>query len=128
MAIFYGKPKFLEYFLDNGADIKRPPESITEIKMMGKEDDSKVAEMYRKTPFMMQAAAVGNVDCFNYLIRKGSPITASGHFGFSPKKKNGLTSNPLGAAAFYGHQTLMKVLMGKTRHMNIDFETVEKAD
>ena len=76
----------------------------------------------------MQAASVGTLDCLKLLEKKGCFISAVGHIGFSPKKRNNIHSNVIGAAAYYGNQSMLKYLMTKLRSVNINYQAQERVD
>ena len=66
---------------------------------------------YRPKPFIIQAASEGDVDCFKLLLDYGCQLNETGFICFSPKEKNEVSSNVIGAAAFKGHVDLMKYVM-----------------
>lgn len=56
VSIFYNKPKLLEYFIEKGADLKNPPESITPVQSMptgGDVSENELGKRYRKTPYIV---------------------------------------------------------------------------
>ena len=128
LSIFYRKPKLVEFFFKNGADIKNPPESISPSSLQGTEEEDEMLKYYRRTPFLLQAVCIGDLDCVRVVEAFKGSYSELGHIGFSSKKKNSISNHALAAAAFYGSQNLLKYLLQKKRLMNVDLKTVEKAD
>jgi hypothetical protein len=55
------------------------------------------------TPLVILSAISGNIELLEYLISNKVDLKQTGHICISPKKKNSVVSNILGAAAYYGH-------------------------
>jgi hypothetical protein len=53
LSIYYNNPRLLEYFFKEGADVKRPPESITPSQVVDEDDGTSISRIYRQTPFMI---------------------------------------------------------------------------
>lgn len=83
---------------------------------------------YRRTPFLLQAVCIGDIDCVRVVEGFKGSYAEQGHIGFTPKKKNAISNHAIAAAAFYGSQNLLKYLLQKKRLMNVDLKTIEKAD
>jgi hypothetical protein len=60
----------LEYYIEKGANINLPPDNVGKLYI----DHSKHSE-YRISPFIVQAACHGNLDCFKTLIKHGLKYT-----------------------------------------------------
>ena len=106
----------LEFFIDKGADIRHPPETVSKVHS----EKNKESENYRKAPFIIQAASAGSIDAFKFLLQKGLQINEDGFVCFSRKRKNQVISNVIGAAAYHGHSKLVKQLMKSTHILNMD--------
>jgi ankyrin repeat protein len=128
LSIFYQQPKLVEFFFKSGADIRNPPDSITQSQLQGSDKEEEMLKKYRRTPFLLQAVCVGDIDCVRVVEGFQGSFTEHGHIGFSPKKKNAISNHAIAAAAYYGSQNLLKYLLQKKRLMNIDLKTVEKTD
>jgi hypothetical protein len=77
-------------------------------------DPKKLSENYRKSPFILQAAAAGDIYCFQTLIAAGCKLNDVGFVCLSKKKRNFVVSNVVGAACFYGsHEIVRKQLESK---------------
>ena len=101
-----------------------PPDKVAPLYT----DGSKTRE-YRKSPFVIQAAAHNTTECLNIIIRNGGKITEHGFVGLSRKKKNQVTSNAIGAAAFNGSVDVLKFLMGRNGNLlNINHPSSEVLD
>ena len=69
--------------------------------------DLKGNDVYRKSPFIIQAASYGDLDCFRTLLAVGCKLTDHGYICLSKKKKNQVISNVVGAAAFNGNKDIL---------------------
>lgn len=128
LSIFYRKPKLVDFFFKNGADIKNPPDSITPSQLPGSEDEQEMLKQYRRTPFLLQAVCIGDLDCVRVVEAFKGSYSEHGHIVFTPKKKNSISNHAIAAAAFYGSQNMLKYLLQKKRLMNVDLKSVEKTD
>ena len=95
----------LKLFLSKGARVDNPPDKVSKMSS----DPKKLSENYRKSPFIIQAACSGDIYCFKTLLTQGCKITEQGFICLSPKKKNQVITNVIGAAAYYGSQELLKM-------------------
>ncbi|CDW79057.1 ankyrin repeat domain-containing [Stylonychia lemnae] len=124
-AVSFNQPKMLEYYIEKGAKVDMPPETVGKLYT----DTSKHQE-YRKAPFIIQAAAIASWDVFNILLKKGCKITEQGYIGLSKKRKNQVISNVIGAAAYNGRAEILKNLVGKHHSglLFVDHPSTEKLD
>jgi hypothetical protein len=122
-AIQFEKNDMLQYYISKGANVELPPESVSKLYI----DHSKKPE-YRKSPFVIQAACQGDVDCFETLLKSGCRLGEAGFIGFSKKRKNLVISNILGAAAFNGSTKIVKYMLKKPASAGLDFLASEKKD
>ena len=100
-----------------------PPESVSKLYI----DHSKRPE-YRKSPFIIQAACQGDVNCFETLLKNGCRLGETGFIGFSKKRKNLVISNILGAASFNGSTKIVKYMLKKPASAGLDYLASEKKD
>ena len=122
-AIQFEKNDMLQYYISKGANVDLPPESVSKLYI----DHSKKPE-YRKSPFVIQAACQGDVDCFETLLKNGCRLGETGFIGFSKKRKNLVISNILGAAAFNGSTKIVKYMLKKPASAGLDYLASEKKD
>jgi hypothetical protein len=90
----------VEHFINKGADLMSPPESVHG-------DDQ-----YRRTPFVISAAQSGDWDTLQGVCQNGGSLADTGFICFSKKRKNLVTSNVLGCAAWGGKSLLLKKVIG----------------
>ena len=63
----------------------------------------------------------------SYLLEKDQSFKLVGHIGYSPKKKNSVISNVVGAAAYHGAQSVLDFAFSlKSEDINFEHKTVEK--
>ncbi len=85
-----------------------PPDTVSKLYI-----DHERKPEYRKSPFIIQAAAQGDVECYETLISSGCKESDTGFIGFSRKRKNQVISNVIGAAAFHGSNKVLKHILKK---------------
>jgi len=88
LAVKHGRSELVEHFLQKGANIMNPPETV-----QGNEE-------YRKTPFSIQASEAGDQATFDLIMSSGGSLLDCGPIGFSKKRKNMVISNVIGSLAF----------------------------
>jgi len=75
-------------------------------------DSADKNEVYRSTPFVIQAAQSGNVETLRHLTDEGEcDLTERGHIVLSRSRLNSVTSNVIGAAAYYGKPKMLARLL-----------------
>mmetsp|Transcript_108136 Transcript_108136/g.149430 ORF Transcript_108136/g.149430 Transcript_108136/m.149430 type:complete len:136 (-) Transcript_108136:1689-2096(-) len=106
-AVQCGNNDLVQYYIEKGARVQNPPQSVVSAITGGKSD------AYRHSPYIIQAACNGDIDVFQTLLKNGANIFDTGHICLSRKKKNSVESNVIGAASFYGNIKILKLAMGK---------------
>jgi hypothetical protein len=76
-------------------------------------DTKGFSETYRKSPFIIQAACAGDAEVFKTLLALNATIYDSGYICLSKKRKNQVSSNVLGAAAYHGNSNIIKSYIKK---------------
>ena len=80
-------------------------------------------------PFALMAGIGGDIQIFEYLLKKGliPELNVSGVIGLTKKYKNIFNSNIIGACAYYGNDKLLEYLLKNYRsELDINFITTEK--
>jgi ankyrin repeat protein len=122
-AIAFEKADMLQFYISKGAKVDLPPDTVSKLYI----DHDRKPE-YRKSPFIIQAAAQGDVECYNTLLNNGCKAEGeSGFIGFSRKRKNQIISNVVGAAAFNGSNKILKKIL-KESTKDINYLSTEKKD
>ena len=112
----------LLYYIEKGAKVDMPPDQVSKLYT----DGTRTHE-YRKSPFIIQAACAGSMDCFNTVLKNGGKITEQGYILLSRKKKNQVVSNAIGAAASHASIDILKNLMSRSSGvLNINHLASEK--
>lgn len=62
-------------------------------------------------PLLILSAIGGSIEIFDYILKKGGDITQVGHIGLSPKRKNSIVSNVIGAASYYKRPYILSYLL-----------------
>lgn len=115
-ACFHGKRDLVELLIKKGADIMNAPGAIP--------DDPK----YRRSPFMLQAAASGSIETIECVLEHGGAIADRGFITLSKKKKNQVVSNVIGCAAFHGRKKLLEHVLRRVDKSYLEFKAVETQD
>jgi hypothetical protein len=118
----YGKLDLLKLYVSRGARLDHPPDTISKAPV------DKKSENYRKSPFLIQACCYSNPDVVKYLVSQGCKLTENGCIGLSKKRKNHVTSNVLGAAAYNGNDQVLKYLLSALNVLNVNLPATEKSD
>lgn len=96
------------------------------------QNDSEWYETYRKSPFVLQAAAKGNLDSLQLLLQSGRQLTEVGHICLSRRRRNSVVSNLIGCAAYYGSSQVLKFALARlTPKIQVDqvnFTALESQD
>jgi len=122
-AIAFEKADMLQFYISKGAKVDLPPDTVSKLYI-----DHERKPEYRKSPFIIQAAAQGDVECYNTLLNNGCKAEGeTGFIGFSRKRKNQIISNVVGAAAFNGSNKILKRIL-KESTKDINFLSTEKKD
>lgn len=115
-AAFHGKAEIVDMFVEKGADIHNPPEDISG-------DDS-----YRRTPHVITACISGDIPTLEAVLRAGGAINEKGFITFSKKRKNLVSSNVIGAAAYWGKTRMLSHLLTNCASSYLNFEATEELD
>jgi hypothetical protein len=110
-----GKRDIAEHFINKGADIMSPPNTL-----FGD-------EQYRRTPFVISAAQSGDWDTLQGVCQNGGSLADTGFICFSKKRKNLVNSNVLGCAAWAGKNLLLKKVIGSLRS-TLETAVIEQPD
>lgn len=122
-ALAFEKADMLKFYISKGANVDMPPDTVSKLYI-----DHERKPEYRKSPFIIQAAAQGDLECYETLIQHGCKTTDTGFIGFSRKRKNQVISNVTGAAAFNGSNKVLKHILKKPALANINHLSTEKKD
>lgn len=122
-ALAFEKPDMLKFYISKGANVQLPPDTVSKLYI-----DHERKPEYRKSPFIIQAAAQGSLECYDILIQSGCKASEIGFIGFSRKRKNQVISNVTGAAAFNGSNKILKQILKKPALANINYLSTEKKD
>merc|ERR1712226_1643148 len=100
-AIAIGKSDIVNFMLDTlGADPSIVPVKL-DLDMFASARGKN--ELYRQSPFIIQAAASGNWETFKaFSNRDECDIETRGHIVLSRARFNAVSSNVIGAAAYFG--------------------------
>ena len=77
-AIALKQPDTVAMLIGKGVDLTKPPPVIPEMNTM-----PEAHKMYRKAPFIIQAAVTGCLPIVKNLVAAGCSLTDVGHIGFS---------------------------------------------
>jgi hypothetical protein len=91
ITIMNDKYEIIPNLLKKGASILSPPESV------------QGEDWYRKSPYIIQASKSGSTEMINTLIQNGANLEDVGFICHSKKKKNSVSSNFVGCAAYHGN-------------------------
>lgn len=109
IIIINDKHEIIPNLVKKGASVSSPPESI------------QGEDWYRKSPFIIQAAKKGKMEMINTLIKHGSKLDEVGFICHSKKKKNSVSSNFVGCAAYHGNLELLKSFQQKFDNKALEF-------
>jgi ankyrin repeat protein len=115
-AAFHGRADIVDLLVDRGSDIHNPPDAI-------KGEDS-----YRKTSHLITAVVGGDVPTLEAVMRAGRSINDRGFITFSKKRKNLVTSNIVGAAAYWGKKKMLAHLLENVSASYLNAEAIEDTD
>jgi ankyrin repeat protein len=72
----------VQLFLERGAQLDLPPDTVTNLYTDSKD------YVYRKAPFLIQAACADSVEVFKTIFSKSEKIYETGFICLSKKKRN----------------------------------------
>ena len=82
-SIYCGKPEFVRMLIKKNVDLTKPPKKVGPIGV-----DYEVESNYIETPYVLQAAAAGNVDTMKELLKAGLDLTPCAPIGLSRARRN----------------------------------------
>lgn len=83
---------------------------------------------YRKSPFIIQAACAGEIKSIGHLIAAGLNFDEVGHICLTKRRQNTVKSNVIGAAAYHGHDEMLRCLLDTVHGGILEAKSIEKAD
>lgn len=87
-----------------------------------------ISEKYRQAPWIIQAACAGDVPVIKAFLEGGCQLTEVGHICISKRRMNSVTSNVIGAAAYYGQDKALKFFLKELGRDFVDVKAIETAD
>lgn len=110
LAILHDNIDVVKHIIEkNGFSIFLPL-TVNPLSVYGDVNQNKEELNLVDIPLLILAAIGGSIEIFNYLLKKGADMKQIGHITLSPKKRNSVISNVLGAAAFYERSSLLEYL------------------
>ena len=107
----------VEMLLAKGATLMTPPESIPQL-----------CETYRRTPYLFQAIKRRDAKLVDFVMNKtGRKIDEEGVVCLSRKRRQLVTSNVLGATAYYGLTPVLQAFL-KDKLVTIEHPATESPD
>lgn len=124
-AIHYKNSAIVKHVIMKGFKLENPPSSIdvmTEAPAMDRD--------YRPTPYIIQAITSSSLEIVKILLAAGCTLDAFGHIGFSASRRNAVSSNVLGAAAYHNKLEMVDFILGKVQNVEqmINVKAVETAN
>ena len=113
----------LKFYIEKGAQVDFPPDKVSKLYI----DQSSTSE-YRSSPFIIQAACLGDIECFEVLVKHGCKITDHGFIGLSKKRRNQVISNIVGAAAYNNSTKILQAMLKKKSLADINHLAKEQQD
>ena len=115
-AVSLGKHEILELLVSKGVDLMSPPERVQE------------EPGYRRSPYVLQAAAGGDVPTLDLVLDNGGSIADAGFICLSTKRKNQVASNVVGAAAYAGKRKLLDYVLKRVGKEYLEVPAQETPD
>ena len=113
----------VQALIQKNINLAMTADAVNEVK-----NDDYIHKIYRKSPFLVQAACYGSLDIFKILLEAGCDINSCGHICLS-KRRNTVSSNVAGGAAYYGNTDVLSfIIKDKKNHYLLDVEAIESAD
>lgn len=113
----------MKLYIEKGARVDHPPDTVSKIAF-----DPKANEVYRKSPFSIQAACAGDEACFKTILLTGGKISDIGFICLSKKRKNQVISNIIGAASYHGSERILRYVLSQSQKPLINYPAQEKPD
>jgi len=115
-AVSLGKHEILELLVHKGVDLMSPPERVHD------------EPGYRRSPYVLQAAASGDVPTLELVLDNAGSIADSGFICLSKKRKNHVVSNVVGAAAYAGKRKLLEYVLKRVGKSYLEVPAQETHD
>ena len=124
-AVAVGKSDIVKYMLEElGVDPNDVPAKL-DCDMNARDN----TQLYRKSPFIIQAACSGNFETLKAFSNQDScDIESRGHIVLSKVRKNTVSSNVLGAAAYYGKGKLLSKVINILDDKFVNEPATEESD
>ena len=124
-AIQIGKSDIVNYLLDVvGVDPTDVPSKI-EVDVTQRDKN----ELYRKSPYIIQAACSGNFETLKaFLNTEKCDIDSRGHIVLSRSRLNAVSSNVVGAAAYFGKPKLLNKVLNIMDEKAVNEPATEEKD
>jgi len=116
----------IKFYISEGANVDNPPSQVGPIP-----PDSKIVETYRRTPYLIQCAMVqdeSSLEMFMEFAAAGCTFAETGFICFSRLRGNLVTSNIVGAAAYWGNLPILNFILSKLKDDYIDVKALETGD
>jgi len=124
-AVAVGKSDMVNFMLDDlGVDPTDVPSKL-ECDMNANDN----TQLYRKSPYIIQAACSGNFETLKAFSNRDScDIESRGHFILSKVRMNSVSSNVLGAAAYHGKGKLLSKVIQILDEKFVNEPATEESD
>ena len=90
--------------------------------------DDDCHNLYRQSPFIIQAACAGHVGIIKKLVTAGCSLSEVGHICLSRRRQNSVATNVIGAAAYWGNKDMLVYLLNRVDGGMIDVKAMETSD
>tara|TARA_B110000285_G_scaffold233275_1_gene306558 strand:- start:1876 stop:3093 length:1218 start_codon:yes stop_codon:yes gene_type:complete len=115
-AVAHGKHEIVELLVSKGVDLMSPPERVPD------------EPSYRRSSYVLQAAAAGDVPTLELVLQQGGSVSDIGFICLSKKKKNHVASNVIGAAAYAGKRKLLEYILKRVKKDYLEVPAQETHD
>mmetsp|Transcript_28656 Transcript_28656/g.50980 ORF Transcript_28656/g.50980 Transcript_28656/m.50980 type:complete len:424 (+) Transcript_28656:273-1544(+) len=127
-SIIGEKPTFVEFFLSEGVNLDYPPDNLSAGGVGIPKHIEDALKSYRKTPYVILAAGVGDKTILQQLFHAGRSIHEKGHIGYSRLKSNSVIGNVLSAAVYNDRTALANWLLETFPASELEIEAVVTED
>ena len=111
-----GLHEIVKLFLSKGVSATKPPEKVS-----GETG-------YRKSPFLLHAVKSGDIETVEAILEHGGKISECGFNGRSFEKKNVISSNAFGCAAWHGKDKMLEALLKRYGNEHMEVKAREQND
>lgn len=106
----------MELLVSKGVDLMSPPERVPD------------EPSYRRSSYVLQAAAAGDVPTLELVLQQGGSVADAGFICLSKKRKNHVASNVIGAAAYAGKRKLLEYILKRVKKDYLEVPAQETHD